>query len=92
MSAKTRKSGTEVSIYIPREMLREIDRRKGQYFSRSKFVYWALNEFLKGNDIADGISDIVEKIPRGAKVGYQAPSGIGSQSDRLHLSPSSSEV
>jgi hypothetical protein len=78
-----RKNGEEISIYLPYQTIKQIDERKGEYLSRSRFVYWALNEFLKGNDIADGISNVIEKgVPQGAQVSSQTPSGkVGAASN-----------
>jgi hypothetical protein len=69
--AKGKTGGESVSVYLSDQMLQEIDRRKGAYFSRSRFIYWALNEFFKGNDITDGIGNLIEKqkvVPQGASV------------------------
>ena len=85
-----RKNGEEVSVYLPYETIRQIDKRKGEYLSRSRFVYWALNEFLKGNDISNGIANMIEKrAPQGATVSSPTPSEevVGSNKE---LTPSSS--
>lgn len=60
----TKKSGKEISVYLPYEMLERLERVRGDYLTNSKFILWCLNQVLDGK---------IEKIPHGVEVGNQAP-------------------
>jgi hypothetical protein len=59
-----KKSGREISVYLPYEKLEQIEEMKGSYITTSKFILWCLEQVLDGKK---------EKTPLGATVGSQAP-------------------
>lgn len=71
------RSGEELCVYLPEGKIEEVDRVRGQYFTRSKFVLWALDRAIL--EASSGTMKF-EKIPPGATVGSQAPSGKDSPS------------
>jgi hypothetical protein len=73
-TSKRSSIGDALTIYLPDELIAKIDQAKGQYFSRSKIIAWALNEYFQGNDLDDGIKSIIKTIPQGAGSRNLAPS------------------
>jgi hypothetical protein len=74
-----KKSGREISVYLPYEKLDQIQKAKGNYITTSKFILWCLEQVLDGK---------IEKTPLGASVvPSQAPNSLEDSS-----SPSSNTL
>ena len=69
-----KKSGQEISVYLPYEKIEEIERVKGPYITTSKFILWCLNQVLETRSGK-------ERTPLGAKVGDQAPNVVEDSSN-----------
>jgi hypothetical protein len=82
------RAGEELCVYLPEGKIAEVDKTRGQYFTRSKFVLWALDRAIKE---ANSGTLRIEKIPPGAQVGSQAPSGRDSP-NTTSPNPSNTEI
>jgi hypothetical protein len=41
------RQGEELCVYLPEGKIAEVDKARGRYFTRSKFVLWALDRAIK---------------------------------------------
>jgi hypothetical protein len=69
------RSGEELCVYLPDGKIAEVDEARGQYFTRSKFVLWALDRAIE-EIRTSGILRLKNKMPQGATVSSPAPSGV----------------
>jgi hypothetical protein len=72
------RQGEEMWVYLPHGKIAEVDKARGQYFTRSKFVLWAIDRAI--DEFNHGSMTRFEKITQGAVVGTNAPSGRDSSS------------
>ena len=68
-----RKNSMEVATHLPYTLIDTIDDLRGPYISRSRFIYWAISEFLKERKLTGDLGDLIDKVPRGVKVTSQTP-------------------
>jgi hypothetical protein len=78
-----KKSGREISVYLPYEKLDQIEKAKGSYITTSKFILWCLEQVLDGK---------IEKTPLGASVvPSQAPNSLHSSETNISQNPPAKE-
>jgi len=65
------RQGEEMWVYLPHGKIAEVDRARGQYFTRSKFVLWALDRAIQ--EVSNGTMKFEKRTPLGATVEDQAP-------------------
>jgi hypothetical protein len=71
------RQGEELCVYVPEGKIAEVDRARGPYFTRSKFVLLALDKTIE--EVNSGILKIEKAAPQGAvAVPSLAPSGKAS--------------
>jgi hypothetical protein len=80
------RSGEELCVYLPAGKIDEVDKARGQYFTRSKFVLWALDRAIE--EVSSGIMRLEKETPLGATVRSQAPNSLDSSSNTTLTTPS----
>jgi hypothetical protein len=76
MSNKVKgRQGEELCVYLPAGKIAEVDKARGAYFTRSKFVLYALDRAIE--EASSGTMRFEkQKIPQGASLATnRAPSG-----------------
>jgi hypothetical protein len=85
------RQGEELCVYLPEGKIAEVDKARGRYFTRSKFVLWALDRAIK--EANSGTMRIEkEKTPLGATVASQAPNSPEDSSNTLTTQPAKEVV
>lgn len=64
------RSGEELCVYLPAGKIDEVDIARGQYFTRSKFVLWALDRAIE--EVRTGTVRIEKGASNSAQVTSQA--------------------
>jgi hypothetical protein len=81
------RSGEELCCYVPEGTIHRVDQARGKYFTRSRFVLYALDRAIE--EVSNGTMKFEKRnnTPLGASVGTQAPN---SQQDSPNTSPNPS--
>ena len=60
------RQGEELCVYLPEGTIEKVDRARGQYFTRSKFVLWALDRAIE--EASSGVMKFEKSAEGAAKI------------------------